>query len=368
MTAVWNLFLTLAGVSLLFGCAQANGAMEAVARRALRVCGGRAPLLPPLFFLLAALLAMIGPGAILSSALVAPFAMTAGSRAGVPAFLIALMVGNGANAGNLSPFSTIGAIVSGLMTAAGLGGNEFRVWFWNAAAHAVAGVAAYILFGGLGLIRSNAQVDATVEVSPLNRRQQLTLAVTAAWILGVILWRWPLGLSALAGGAILLAAQAASWRQAIGYMPWKVIALVVGISTAVGVIERAGGLAWFQDAIARFSTPASVHGVVALLTGAISAYSSTSGVVLPMFLPMTQGLAARTGADPLSLAITINIGSALVDVSPMSTIGALCVAAAPEGVNRTALFRHLTFWGLSMALAGAAFCYFAAPFYLTRLR
>ena len=39
-------------------------------------------------------------------------------------------------------------------------------------------------------------------------------------------------------------------------------------------------------------TKSSVNGVVAFLTGIVSVYSSTSGVVLPAFLPMVPGLAA----------------------------------------------------------------------------
>lgn len=355
MTAIVNLFITLAGVSLLFGCAQANGTMEAVARRVLQLCGGRARLLPPAIFLMAFMMAMIGPGAILSSALVAPFAMTAASRANVPIFLIALMVGNGANAGNLSPFSTIGAIVSGLMTRIDLGGNEFRIWFWNAIAHATVAIAAYFLFGGL---RSRARIEAHSDIAPFTPNQWLTVAVTQTWIAGVIIFKLPLGESAAAGAALILFLGAAPLRTAITLMPWKIIALVVTISTAVSLIE----FTWFQDALARYSNPQSIHPVIALLTGAISAYSSTSGVVLPLFIPMIPGIAARVGAHPLDLAISINIGSALVDVSPMSTIGALCVAAAPAA-GRARLFRSLLIWGLSMSIVGAAFCYFAAPFY-----
>jgi hypothetical protein len=153
MSSALQLLITLAGVTLLFGCAQANGTMEAAARHALRLCRGHAVLLPPAFFLLAAVLAMVGPGAILSTALVAPFAMSTGVRAGVPPFLIALMVGNGANAGNLSPFSTVGAIVVSLMARAGLGGHEFRVWFFHAAAHIAVASFAYVCFGGLKLFR-----------------------------------------------------------------------------------------------------------------------------------------------------------------------------------------------------------------------
>jgi hypothetical protein len=51
---------------------------------------------------------------------------------------------------------------------------------------------------------------------------------------------------------------------------------------------------------------------------------------------------------------SINLGSHLVDVSPLSTIGAMCIAAAPEGVDRERLFRRLFAWGLAMSVVGAA--------------
>ncbi len=363
MNSSLQLLVTLAGVTLLFGCAQANGTMEGAARQALRLCRGRAALLPPVFFLLAALLAMVGPGAILSTALLAPFAMNTGFRAGVPPFLIALMVGNGANAGNMSPFSTVGAIVSALMTQEGLGGHEFRVWFFHGAAHLMLAIAAYVLFGGLNLFRKGS-AESVPAPPPMQPRHALTLFITALWIAGVAFLHWPLGWSAFGAAALVLLLRLTSLKHAIVHMPWKIIALVVSISTAVSFIEKAGGLAWFQQLLARLATPESVHGIIAFVTGAISAYSSTSGVVLPAFLPLAPGVAAHLpGVDPLALSISIIIGSALVDVSPLSTLGALCVAAAPEGSHRTALFRNLMIWGLAMAFVGAAICYLWAPLF-----
>jgi len=45
-----------------------------------------------------------------------------------------------------------------------------------------------------------------------------------------------------------------------------------------------------------------------------------------------------------------------VDVSPLSTLGALCLAAAPPEEDRRALFHKLMAWGWSMALVGAIVC------------
>jgi hypothetical protein len=45
-----------------------------------------------------------------------------------------------------------------------------------------------------------------------------------------------------------------------------------------------------------------------------------------------------------------------VDGSPLSTIGAICVASAPAFEDRRALFNQALYWGLSMAVVGALIC------------
>jgi hypothetical protein len=46
----------------------------------------------------------------------------------------------------------------------------------------------------------------------------------------------------------------------------------------------------------------------------------------------------------------------MVDVSPLSTLGALCVATVADSADAKTLFRQLLIWGLSMALVGALMC------------
>ena len=72
---------------------------------------------------------------------------------------------------------------------------------------------------------------------------------------------------------------------------------------------------------------------------------------------MVPGLAAQLGgASPLAIAAAMNVGGHLVDVSPLSTIGALCIAGASAEESRP-LFNKLLAWGLSMAVVGAMLCY-----------
>ena len=104
-----------------------------------------------MFFVLAALLSSMGPGNIATAALLAPMAMATASRAGIPLFLMAIMVGNGANAGALSPFAPTGIIVNGLMAQNRMPGLATAAYLYNLGAHALVAFGGYSLFGGLRL-------------------------------------------------------------------------------------------------------------------------------------------------------------------------------------------------------------------------
>jgi di/tricarboxylate transporter len=358
------LFVTLAGVTLLFALAESNGTLERLAGGALLLARGDASRLPVLLFLIACAVSTVGPGAIASVALVAPFAMAVGRSAGIPPFLTALAVTNGANAGNLSPVSAVGLIANTTMAEAGLGGHEAKVWAANFATHLLVGAVAYVALGGLRLAGRVEKVETTAPATLFSGPQRLTVAVIAAWIAGVVGLSAPVGLAAFAAACALVLLGAADEGDALRRMPWPAILMVTGMSALVGVVERTGGMALFTALLARLATPASVNGVIAFVTGLISTYSSTSGVVLPAFLPTVPGLVREVGGgDPLAIALSINVGASIVDVSPLSTLGALCVAAVADVQASKDLFRRLMAWGLSMTVVGALLCQaFAGPF------
>jgi Na+/H+ antiporter NhaD/arsenite permease-like protein len=352
------LFLTLAGVTLLFSIAETNGTLERLANRAIALVRGRARLVPLLFFVLALGLSSVGPGAISSVALLIPLAVVIGQRVGISPLLTSLMVANGANAGNLSPISSVGVIANTKMSEAGLGGHEGKVWLASFVAHAAVSLVAYLLFGHRRLAaRAEASPVPDAAGGALNGRQRLTIVVVTAWIAGVVLFGLNLGLSAFLFATILLATNATDEAAAVKRVPWGVIMMVSGVTVLIALLEKTGGMDLFTTLLARLASPASVNGVIAFVTGLISTWSSTSGVVLPAFLPTVPGLVAKLGGgDPLAVALSINVGSALVDVSPLSTLGALCVAAVAGQGDQRSLFRQLMIWGLSMSVAGAVLC------------
>lgn len=351
-----TLFLTLTGVTLLFALAESNGTLERLAHRAVGLARGKTRLIPILLFVIAFLLSSMGPGSITTVALLIPIAMAVGTRAGVTRFLTALAVANGANAGNMSPISSIGIIANTKMAEAGLGGHEAKVWMANFVAHVLVMAGAYVLFGGWKLpARAPEVVDPGV--NRFEQKHWLTMAVIGAWIVGVVGFQLSVGLAAFLAASVLVLIRVADESLAMKRVPWGVIVMVCGVTVLIAVLERTGGMELFTSMLARLASPASLNGVVAFVTGLISSWSSTAGVVLPAFLPTVPGLVEKVGGgDPLAVALSINVGAAMVDVSPLSTLGALCVAAVSEPAEARTLFRQLLAWGLSMSVVGAVLC------------
>jgi len=351
-----SLFLTLAGATLLFAVAETNRSLEGLAGRVFRVARGNVRVLPILFFIVGFVLAAVGPGAVPGVALAIPLAMALAYRAQLPPLLTALMVANGANAGNLSPLSAVGIIANSKMAAAGLVGSEWKVMVANFLAHLLVAALAYGFYIAR-LPKETTRLDDAVVVEPFTRSQVLTLCVLAAWIVGVVFFKLHVGLSAFAAALLLLALRAADESAAIKQVPWGIILMVTGVSVLIAILESSGGMKLFADLLAAIATPGSVNGVIAFVTGVISTYSSTSGVVLPAFLPTVPGLVQQLGGgDPLAISLSINVGSSMVDVSPLSTIGALCVAAVSDPVRARKLFYQLLIWGLSMTVVSALLC------------
>ena len=361
-----QLFITLAGVTFLFTLAEVNGTLNKVATRAVKSCRGNLGLIPIMFFMLALAFGSIGPGSIASVAILGPMAMAVAGRTGISPFLMTIMVANGAQASSLSPIAPTGIIVSGLMSKIGFSATEWYCYAIVLLAHTLVGFAGYFALGGLRLFAGNdpvgrAQLHAVgvmpngdpIEAPGLERRHVITLVVIVAVIVVVLFLSLNVGMAALSGAVVLVLAGAGDESKAFRAMPWGPILMVSGVTVLVTLIEKTGGMDLFSSLLARLASSQTVTGVSAFITGSISIFSSTSGVVLPAFLPTVPGIVARLGGNTLAIASSMIVGAHLVDVSPLSTTGALCIAAVPANTDVRQLFRSMLAWGFSMSAVGA---------------
>ena len=357
------LFLTVLALTLLFGHAQSTGTLGRVAGYAVQLARGRPGLLPPVFFLLGATLGTVGAGNIGAVAMLAPVAMAVAHEAGVPSFLMALMVACGGNAASMSPLAPTGVIAGDLMARIGLSGYGLWNYLHCLMAHALIASVGYLCLGGAKLLMQTpmeAQRERLAQLlashrQPLHRTHVVTLLVLFGVLVTVALAKVEIGAVALCAAVLMTLLRLSDEEEVLRGLPWGTILMVCGMTCLMGILERTGGIDLFTWLMEKLSTKQTAPGVIGLCTGILSAYSSSSGVVLPAFLPILPKLIHKLGGgDLVALANSVNVGAHLVDVSPLSTLGALCLANAQGDTSR--LYRQLLAWGLSMSIVGALYC------------
>lgn len=384
-----SLFMILLGVTYLFAMAQVNGTMPKFTAYAVRLVGNRIALVPLIIFLITTFFTTIGPGNIAATALMAPVAMAVAGRIGLSAFLMTLVVVGAANGAAFSPIAPTGIISNTLiatkivpamaeMANVDLSSLAWKIHWNSEIAQTVVNLTGFLLLGGLTWLTKQKSGKLNIDEiapkpEPFTTKQRYTLAAIGLLLVMVILPGIPsikaglpawitnitanVGTIAFVLATILLILEVADPKETLRAVPWNAIILVCGVTVLIGVMDKAGGLAALVKIISVVSTPVTVNGWLGLITGILSAYSSSSGVVCPMFLPMVPGFVQELGGgDPVALISSINVGAHLVDSSPLSTLGALCIACAGEHENKTRLFRNLLIWGLAMSVVGAIAC------------
>ena len=382
-----SLFMILVGVTFLFGMAQTNGTMEKLTAYSIRACKGNTALVPIIIYILATFITTIGPGNIAGCALMAPVAMAIASKVKMPAFLMTLLVVGACNGAAFSPFAPTGIISNGIIAKCApelgipadyLNTLAWKIHFNSTIAQGFVNIGGFFVMGGLKWIRE--QKGAALDIDelapkpePFNAAQKTTLLLVAILIILVVVPGLPgvkgtlpktitnmlsnVGSISFVLSIVLMLTGYGDSKAAVKVMPWSVIMMVCGVSVLIDVMDKAGGLNFLVEVMASVAGPTTICFWTAFVPAVISAYSSSSGVVMPMFLPMTPGLVELTGGDPIAIISAIDVGSHLVDTSPLSTLGALCIASAGEEEDKGVLFRKLLIWGLSMSIVSGIVCY-----------
>ena len=382
-----SLFMILVGVTFLFGMAQTNGTMEKLTAYSIRACKGNTALVPIIIYILATFITTIGPGNIAGCALMAPVAMAIASKVKMPAFLMTLLVVGACNGAAFSPFAPTGIISNGIIAKCApelgipadyLNTLAWKIHFNSTIAQGFVNIGGFFVMGGLKWIRE--QKGAALDIDelapkpePFNAAQTTTLLLVAILIILVVVPGLPgvkgtlpktitnmlsnVGSISFVLSIVLMLTGYGDSKAAVKVMPWSVIMMVCGVSVLIDVMDKAGGLNFLVEVMASVAGPTTICFWTAFVPAVISAYSSSSGVVMPMFLPMTPGLVELTGGEPIAIISAIDVGSHLVDTSPLSTLGALCIASAGEEEDKGVLFRKLLIWGLSMSIVSGIVCY-----------
>lgn len=404
-----NLLILLVGVTYLFAIAREAGVVDWVIQKAIRLVRGNVAMLPWVFFFMAVLVAAMGSP--LACVALSPVAMFFVTRHRIDPVLMGLAVVIGGVAGGFAPTSLFGLITNGIAANSGIPAEPVFLFLTALGYNVAAMMVAYVLFGGIGLIRRTrtdresgpsapldggatlggpgslaadmrttgtlftpgavqqgtlvmekeilapAQVDPASSPAPLKLTTfQKVALLSLALLIGLVITlsvldvETDVGVIALSLAVLVTLAYPEQTKPALKGIDWSTVLLVGGIITYAGVLQRVGAIDMLGDAAATISQPFWAALIICLIGAFVSAFASTTGI-LGALIPLSLPLIATGQFEGYGLIVALAISSSLVDSTPFSTAGAAAVAGAPE-TARPRLTKILMRWGLSMIVVG----------------
>lgn len=331
-----SLFLMLVGVSILFGIAQHNGTLNLIVKKLIRLSGKRAWLIPILMYFVIYFIAFLGAGTITGFALAALFGIPMAKELDADPFLLTTMGQLGSIGGGIVPWAPTGIIGLELAKNANITGNLANTMVLNTfLATAFGAIISYIFLKGYKLKAK----ELNSEVLKFNKNQKITLVGILCMVIGVAVFKMNIGLLSIFISIILILLKVGTEKEALGSVPWNTILLISGMGILMSLIVKLGGIKLLADILSLFMNEKTVAAILALSSGILSLFSSTSGVVMPTMIPTipliveTLGIA---GVVPSALLLSAVInGSSPSGMSPLSTGGAFVMATLSENYELT---------------------------------
>lgn len=385
-----SLFVILVGVTYLFALAKNNGTVDWMVHASVRAVRGRVALVPWAMFGICAVIAGIGAATPATVAIVAPVGMGFAARYRISPVLMGMAITLGATGGSFSPIGIFGAITNGVVSDNDLPGSPALLFAMSVLACFVITVLAFVLFGGRELVSRGRDDEAGQEIgetavaasrtatrttvtgtpesavehartggapavpepedddSRLNPERILTLVGLAFLAISALLLKFDVGFTALGVAVVLTLVFPQSAKGAVDKIAWGTVLLVGGIVTYVSLLQDQGTVEWLGEQVAAVGAPLVAALLICVIGAVVSAFASTTGILgalIPLAVPFL--LTGQVGA--VGLVIALAISSSVVDISPFSTNGALCVANA-EDRDRDGVFRQLMRWGMSLVV------------------
>lgn len=321
-----SMFVTLVGVTFLFGMASQNGTLDLFSKKVVALVGKKTFLIPVLMFFLSAFISAIGPGHIAAGILMTTFAVYLAFELDINPMATALYAKLGANAGCASPLSLTGILANELSEPLGYTGFSLHLFLSTLLSGFVFTVVVYVLFKGYKVKADNPMKWS--DIPKFNRNQKITMAAIVIMVICCIGFKLDTGLFAFVMAAILILLGCADEKKAIKGIPWGTLIMICGVGVLVNMINLMGGITLISDTLSSFMTSRTAAPIMAATSGILSWVSSTTAVVMPALYPITAEICEKfAGTNYVEIIAAITATSFAAAISPLSTGGAIIMSS-----------------------------------------
>ena len=323
----YSLFLMLLGVTYLFGLAEINGTLKLLTRKITVLAGKHTYMIPVVMYVFATVLSALGPGTIPTTAIMMVFGMTLAVEMKINPAMLAAIIFLGAAGGGMSPLAATGIIGLDLCQGFGLTGIELPLLVNGVLSSTVYAALVYVAFGGYKL-KSDVVLQFS-DIPAFNKEQIITLIGIAVMVGLVMLFKVNVGLASFTVAMVLSFLRVSDEEQALKKIPWGTLLLICGVGVLMNVIIALGGIDLLSASLASVMSAKSATTILGVTAGVMSWFSSTSGVVMPTLIPTIPHIIEQMSisVNPVEWVTAISMVSNTAGISPLSTGGALALAA-----------------------------------------
>lgn len=381
-----SLFLTLLGVTLFFSCLNSTGTIEIVIQRILKKTTSHPKMIAYILFAITSALTASGIGNIATVALIAPLAIPLANKLNVSKLAMTILIVGGANAASFSPLCLPGIVVNDFISKSRIAEDfsstvSFK-WIIFVGVFFSISAATGLSFSFIKRVKPISYLDSEqsdsfhqknastlnsifTEKQAIAARITILLAIlflTANFSLNFkdFLIKTPpllkfiqacsnVSVISWMGASVLLLFNVAQLERALKHIPWSTLLMVTGMSTFIELLTQLGFARALSQTIKSSVYEPLLPSVFASSSAVLSAFSSSVGVALPTFMPLIEGItSAVPSANPKVLLLSLAVGSHIVDASPLSTLGALCLAQVNSNEERAFIYKWLLIYSFCM--------------------
>lgn len=322
-----SMFTTLVGITLLFAAVTQTGALDLLARKIIALAGNRMWIIPIAVYIAGFIVAGVGPGAIPALAIIPALAAVIAVEVGFDPIMLVLIGESGLMAGRMTPITPEAAIITAAAAEAGIEGVMGTVLLCQTLVTIIYSLIMWFLFKGYKIKTPLKPIERTA-IEKFNHKQVIALAGIVLMMVMLIFFKVNIGLAAFFVAGILFLFGVADDGKAIKALPWSTIVMVLAVGALLDIVNDMGGIDLLSAGMSSIMTKGTATPIMGISAGLLSLVSSALGVVYPTMMPMCAGIAEQVGGvNPVALMAAVGAGGSLAGISPLSTGGALAMAA-----------------------------------------
>lgn len=359
-----TLFVRVFGIMFFFAIAQANGAIELLAKKMIAKFGANARLMPFVLFYVGVILGSIGINSLAGMAILGGIGVSLAAASGADPLLYGMAGGYGIACGCYSPINEYTANIISACETAELTPNLIGIYLFCLVAFSISFAVIYFCMGGFKVNRDGTtmalNIDVLKDLPAFSRGQIISLVGIIAVIALVVVFGIDVGWAGICVAVVCILLGACKCGDAMNKVSLGSLMLICGMGTLINLVSELGGFEVMSNLLASVMSTHTVAPLMCITASILSLFTISRLVVITL-IPTLPGILAAIPTASVGMAITATCAGAFAScVGPLSACGALVMSSLSQQYGEKEAQNYFTkqmVMGIVGMLVVAAVCW-----------